>query len=169
MNSWSPDIHRIALAIDRANHDMGSFTNDDAIELSFAFRMSYHPDFEPLQTQYAESSNGNDLQQDLVVALSKLPNGSACWCVDDLLHYFNIDSGFYELAHAALALSFPIAEQVDQSFLIGNMQIAVMSSIVNNDEIWRNDATIGTKLSQHGLPKTQDGLAELLGAANSGG
>ena len=119
--------------------------------------------YESLADQYSEMTiDGNDLQQDTVLAFANLPNGTADWIVWDLIRYFVSDTQFYELAHAMLALAFPVSPSVDDLFVRGNMQRDVLSTIINNKAIWRSDMTIAGRLAERGLPTDRDGVAKLI-------
>lgn len=135
--------------------------------LARALRASYGEDgdaaFETVAEEYAARSDGDDLQQSVVIALSCLPNGSADWIVSDLLRYIESDPQFYELAHAALALSFPAANgATDDHIIQGNLQRDVLIGILNNNAIWHLDMTFAQCLADRGLPTDRDSVAKLV-------
>ena len=162
-----PTVSDIATSLRTAMRHPIALRDDEVRRLTNVLHVSYDQhckdDYESLAYQYSKTTDdGNDLQQDTVLAFANLPNGTADWIVCDLIRYFDTDTQFYELAHAMLALAFPTASNVDDLFVRGNMQRDVLSAIINNEAIWRSDMAIADRLAERGLPRDRDSVTKLM-------
>jgi hypothetical protein len=174
MSSPLPSISEITSAIRSANEHPHTLNDDELQRLASTLRASYDDRFQDafdvLNKNYASATDdGNDLQQDIVVAFSRLQNGACDWIVTDLIRYFERDPQFYELAHALLALSFPATTIVDDLFARGNMQREVLSAIIRNTAIWRSDMTLADHLAERGLPISRGNVANLIASTENVG
>ena len=164
-----PTLEEIMRAISTANQNPKSLGEGDLQRLIAVLHASYDARYKAeiatLTNQYIlTTQQGNDLQADVVIALSYLPNGSADGVIPAMIQYFGADPQFYELAHALLALSFPITStKCDDSFISGNMQRDVVSALLRNHAIWNLDMTFSQRLAERGLPTTRDDVVKLFG------
>lgn len=169
-----PTIGEIATSLRTAMQHPNALREDEIRRLTNVLHASYDErckdDYDALAHKYAKTTDdGNDLQQDTVLAFANLSNGSADWIVCDLIRYFDTDAQFYELAHAMLALAFPASSTADDLFIRGNMQRDVLSAMINNEPIWRSDMTIADRLAKRGLPTDRDGLTNLMASTENVG
>jgi hypothetical protein len=121
----------------------------------------------PIEEEYSEATATEEdckcLGQEIVRALAALRCGQADYVIPRLLEFWSFDSTFYELAHAMLALAFPVtSERVKKSDLSG-VQYRILQALVVESEIWGSDAYWPGLLSKHGLPKSRDKVYRLLG------
>jgi hypothetical protein len=111
----------------------------------------------------AMEDDSHDLGQDIVVALAALRCGQADFAIPRLLEFWSFDSQFYELAHALLALAFPLTEvRVVKDSLTG-VQYRILQALVATGTIWASDATWPACLTARGLPASRAGVFQLLG------
>lgn len=163
-----PSLDATTSALSRVLEDPATATLRMCRPLFAILRASYNDDleseFESLADQYTEASkDADDLQQDTVIAISRLPSGMASELVPDLIGFLESDPEFYELAHALVATTFPIndaAAKIDSDSKQG-----VLAAIISNQSLWECDMDFGAFLQERGLPGDQSKCEELL--ANS--
>lgn len=93
-----------------------------------------------IESEYAEASDtGEDcesLGQEIVRAFAELRCGQAEYMIPRLLEFWSFDSQFYELAHAMIALAFPITDgRVDPKSL-GGVQYRILQALAAGLAIW---------------------------------
>lgn len=174
MNEPLPSVRAIASAIASVMNGSEPLRDSDLQTLANALHVSYsdsaEQEFDELSDVYSDiTDDASDLQQDIAIAISHLPVGSADWIVPDLISYFDSDDQFYELAHAMVSLSFPLSTTLDPQLLAGRMQYAVLNAMVRNKDIWECDMTLADQLAARGLPVSRESIAELASHSENDG
>jgi hypothetical protein len=160
-----PTITEVVNTLSRVRATRGAVTQKECEPLFAVLRASYddglEDEYDILDDQYTDATDGEDnLQQDVVIAISQLPFGLANDLVSDLITFFESDPQFYELAHALLAITFPITSGM--VVLENDSQQDVLAAILANDDIWSCDAMFADCLKQRGLPNERKNVAALL-------
>jgi hypothetical protein len=121
----------------------------------------------PLAEEYAEATATDEdcasLGQEIVLAFAALHCGQAEFVIPRLLEFWSFDSQFYELAHAMLALAFPVTSSCVEIGALSRVQYRILQALVVEGAIWHSDANWPGALSEHGLPKNRDDVYRLLG------
>lgn len=163
-----PTISEITTAIQRVREDPENLTSADARLLLATFRASADDacaaEFEDLEDAWLDATDADDLQQDVVLALSDLPpvvaQSIAAEAIPLLAECLQSDDQFYELAHAIVCLCF--AGQQSETDCNAPLAQAALQAICNNKHIWELDATFPDCLRKHGLPHTRSQVQALL-------
>jgi hypothetical protein len=121
----------------------------------------------PLEAEYSEVTSTEEdckgLGQEIVQAIAALHCGQADYVIPRLLEFWSFDSQFYELAHAMLALAFPVTGSPVEKGKLSGVQKRILQALVEEKEIWRGDGFWPDALSEHGLPQSRDEVYRLLG------
>jgi hypothetical protein len=121
----------------------------------------------PLEEEYAQVTETDDdckcLGQEIALAFAALPCGQADYVIPRLLEFWSFDSQFYELAHAMLALAFPVTSTRVEKESLSRLQYRILQALVSEEAIWRSDGFWPGALSAHGLPQTRIQVYRLLG------
>ncbi len=118
--------------------------------------------YEKLSDQYSDLTDGNDLQQDVVLAMPYLRSCDVTELVPALIGYFKDDDQFYELGHAMISLAFPRRRSAVSPETLTEMQREVLAALTGTDAIWRSDGTVATLLKSRGLPTTKSKAQQLV-------
>jgi hypothetical protein len=111
----------------------------------------------------------NDLGQDIAIAFAYLPAGSADFAVMPLLRLWAQGKAFYEVALAAIALSFPLAPGSTPASRLSATQRAVLQALTEDDPIWTCCGDTGPMLAVRGLPTTKRAMRKYLRSGNMAG
>ena len=137
--------------------------------LSAILRASYDDKqlskYDKLSDQYCDAMDGNDLQQDVVIAMQYLRSRDVTELVRTLMGYFKHDDQFYELGHAMISLAFPRKRSTISPETMTDLQRDVLTSLNDNDAIWKCDGDLPALLKSRGLPITKSKSRQLV--ANS--
>lgn len=138
-----------------------------AFDCLFAIlRASYDDDqlskYEKLSDQYSDVTDGNDLQQDVVLAMPYLRSCDVTELIPALIGYFKDDDQFYELGHAMILLVFPRKRSTVSPETLTEMQREVLAELTATDAIWRSDGTFAALLKSRGLPTTKSKAQQLV-------
>jgi hypothetical protein len=121
----------------------------------------------PLEQEYAEATvNEGDskwLGQEIVLAFAALHCSQADYVIPRLLEFWSFDSQLYELAHAMLALAFPVTSTRVEKEALSGVQYRILQALVVESAIWCSDGYWAGVLSKHGLPQSRDEVFCLLG------
>jgi hypothetical protein len=116
-------------------------------------------DFEEVAATEDDCPN---LQQELVLALGRLPAGSADFAVPQLVGLWWRDRSFYEAALAAICLSFPTRETSVAAHDLTPMQAGVLDAVVGDRPMWEACGDTPEVLAARGLPLTRPEMYALL-------
>lgn len=121
----------------------------------------------PIEDEYAEATATEEdskcLGQEIAIALASLRCGQANFVIPRLLEFWSFDCQFYELAHAMLALAFPVTDSVVEKVELSGVQIRILQALVNeSSQIWGSDYYWPDALSKHGLPRSRKDVCALL-------
>ncbi len=134
--------------------------------LSTILRASYDdkqlPKYDKLSEQYCDAMDGNDLQQDVVIAMQYLRSRDVTELVRALMGYFKDDDQFYELGHAMISLAFPRKRSIVSPETMTDLQRDVLTSLNDNDAIWKCDGDLPALLKSRGLPITKSKSRQLV-------
>jgi hypothetical protein len=137
--------------------------------LSAILRASYDDKqlskYDKLSDQYCDAMNGNDLQQDVVLAMQHLRTSDVTELILALIGYFKDDDQFYELGHAMVSLAFPRKRSIISPETLTDLQRDVLASLNEKDAIWKCDGDLPALLKSRGLPITKSKSRQLV--ANS--
>lgn len=141
--------------------------NQTAFDCLFTLlRASYDDDqlskYEKLSDQYSDVTEGNDLQQDVVLAMPYLRSCDVAELIPALISYFKEDDQFYELGHAMISLVFPRKRSIVSPETLTETQKEVLAALTGTDAIWRSDGTFATLLKSRGLPTTKSKAQQLV-------
>jgi hypothetical protein len=104
-----------------------------------------------------------NLQQELVLALGRLPAGSADFAVPQLVGLWSRDRSFYEAALAAVCLSFPTRATTSvAAHDLTPMQAGVLDAVVGDRSMWEACGDTPEVLAARGLPDTRPGMYAVL-------
>jgi hypothetical protein len=161
-------LMRLIASVQMSNLAPSSMARQNIRELGDILSESYNDalveQFTKLQADFLEATDGNmDAQQEVVNAIATLNVGQAEFLVKDLIAYFYDDVQFYELGHTVLAIMFPTSHQMVRRDSINEQQLAVLSCLIKNDPIWRNDLDIEDDLKSRGLPTTRAEMLTFIG------
>ncbi len=151
----------------RVLHDAKSSPNQTVLDcLLTLLHASYDDDqiskYEKLCDQYSDATDGDDLQQDVVLALQNLRSCDVTELVPALIGYLQADDQFYELGHAMIALVFPRKRSTISPDALTEMQRDVLIALTATDAIWSSDGTFTALLKGRGLPTTQSKAQQLI-------
>lgn len=160
-----PTITEIVDTLRQVRSQPGSLTRSECEPLFTVLRAAYddklEDQYEALDDQYVDVTEGADnLLQDAVIAISQLPCSFANDRVPELITFLDSDDQFYELAHALVALTFPITSSVAK--VHNNLQRDVLAAVIANDDIWDSDAMFADYLKPRGLPNNRWKIEALL-------
>jgi hypothetical protein len=110
-----------------------------------------------------ELDDFHDLGQDIVLAFQSLRSGQADFAIYRLLEFWSFDEQFYELAHAMLALAFPLTDSCPEPSSLSGLQKRILQALVKTEPIWRSDMSFGDTLVSHGLPESRQDMRQYLG------
>ena len=127
--------------------------------LSAILRASYD---DKLSDQYCDAMDGNDLQQDVVIAMQYLRSRDLTELVQALMGYFKDDDQFYELGHAMISLAFPRKRSTISPETLTDLQRDVLTSLNEKDAIWKCDGDLAALLKSRGLPTTKSKSRQLV-------
>lgn len=134
--------------------------------LSAILRASYNDKqlskYDKLSDQYCDAMDGNDLQQDVVLALRYLRSRDVTDLAQALIGYFKDDDQFYELGHAMITLAFPRKRSTISPETLTDLQRDVLTSLNEKDAIWKYDGDLPALLKNRGLPITQSKSRQLV-------
>lgn len=151
-----PTLKQTLRALDEAKVSHSQTAFDCLFTL---LRASYDDDllsqYEKLSDQYSDVTDGNDLQQDVVLAIPYLRLCDVTELIPALIGYFNDDDQFYELGHAMISLVFPRTRSTVSPETLTEMQREVLAALTATDAIWSSDGTFATLLRSRGLPTTK--------------
>lgn len=158
-----PTLKQTLRALDEAKNSQSKASFDCLFTL---LRASYDDDqlskYEKLSDQYLEVMDGNDLQQDVVLALQYVRSCDVTELIPALIGYFKDDDQFYELGHAMISLVFPRKRSTVSFETLTAIQRDVLTALTETDAIWRSDGTIATLLKSRGLPPTKSKAQQLV-------
>jgi hypothetical protein len=122
----------------------------------------------PLEEEYSQATatdeeDGKCVGQEIVLAFAALRCGQADYVIPRLLEFWSFDSQFYELAHAMLALAFPLTRSRIEKEALNGVQYRILQALVAEGAIWGSDASWSSALTAHGLPQSRDEVSRLLG------
>jgi hypothetical protein len=121
----------------------------------------------PLEEEYSEATATEEgckfLGQEIVLAFARLRCGQADYLIPRLLEFWSFASQFYELAHAMLALAFPVTSSRVEKEALSGVQCCILQALVVEEAIWRFDGDWSSVLSKYGLPQSRDEVYRLLG------
>lgn len=115
-----------------------------------------------LLNEYLVASYGNDLGQDIALALARVPAGRADSAVPVLLEAWQESPSFYEAALAAIALAFPKTEAAFARDQLRPVQVRVLRGLLSDEAIWKYCGDTAPVLASRGLPRDQNGMRRLL-------
>lgn len=118
--------------------------------------------YDKLSDLYCEATDGNDLQQDVVLAMQNLRPGNTAELVHELIGYFKDDDQFYELGHAMISLAFPKRRSTISPETLTDLQRDVLTSLIEKDAIWKCDGDLPALLKNRGLPITKSKSRQLV-------
>ena len=134
--------------------------------LSAILRASYDDKqvskYDKLSDQYCDAMDGNDLQQDVVIAMQYLRSRDLTELVQALMGYFKDDDQFYELGHAMISLAFPRKRSTISPETLTDLQRDVLTSLNEKDAIWKCDGDLAALLKSRGLPTTKSKSRQLV-------
>ncbi|QEL20927.1 hypothetical protein [Limnoglobus roseus] len=102
-----------------------------------------------------------DLGQHIALALARLPAGSGDFAVPELVALWQRDRQFYEVALAAVSLSFPEGGRPTASAL-SELQQSVLVALTGDDAVWTFCMPTAPLLAARGLPTTRHGMQAFL-------
>src|SRR5262249_26361120 len=112
----------------------------------------------PLEDEYSEATATEEdcksLGQEIVLAFAALHCGQADYVIPRLLEFWSFDSQFYELAHAMLALAFPVTSVRVEKGALSGVQCRILKALVAESAIWCSDGYWPGTLSKRGLPQS---------------
>lgn len=117
--------------------------------------------YDKLSDQYCDAMDGNDLQQDVVLAMQYLRSSDVAELVQALIGYFNDDDEFYELGHAMISLVFPRKGSIVSPVTLTDLQRDVLTALTEKETIWRCDGMLPALLKSRGLPITKSKARQL--------
>jgi Domain of unknown function (DUF4262) len=138
------------LALLHASYDHASYDDDQISK------------YEKLSDQYSDAIDGNELQQDIVLAMRYLRSCDVTELIPALIGYFKEDDQFYELGHAMISLAFPRKRSTVSSEALTDMQREVLTALTGTDAIWSSDGTLAALLKVRGLPTTKSKAQQLV-------
>jgi hypothetical protein len=115
-----------------------------------------------LSDQYRAASDGNDLEQDIALALGKVPAGRADSAIPVLLEAWQESPGFYEAALAAITLAFPKTKARFAGDQLRPAQERVVRALISDEAIWRFCGDTAPLLASRGLPRDRNAMRRLL-------
>jgi hypothetical protein len=134
--------------------------------LSAILRASYDgkqlSKYDKLSDQYCDAMDGNDLQQDVVLAIQYLRSRDVTELVQALIGYFKDDDQFYELGHAMISLAFPRKRSTISPETLTDLQRDVLTSLNEKEAIWKCDGDLPALLKSRGLPTTKSKSRQLV-------
>jgi hypothetical protein len=134
--------------------------------LSAILRASYDDKqlskYDKLSDQYCDAMDGNDLQQDVVLAMQFFRGRDVTELVQELIGYFNGDDQFYELGHAMISLAFPKKRSAISPETLTDLQRDVLTSLNEKAAIWECDGELPALLKSRGLPTTKSKSRQLV-------
>jgi hypothetical protein len=133
--------------------------------LGTLLRVSRKSDPTPLTSEYIQATDdGEDcweLGQHIVLALARLPAGSAEFAVPELVALWQRDRQFYEAVLAAVALAFSAGGRPTASALNAS-QRAVLHALVGDEAVWTFCGDTAPMLAARGLPGSRRGMQAFL-------
>lgn len=157
-----PTLKQTLQAMKAAKSDQSKASYDCLIGL---LRASYDHQqlskYDKLSSQYCDAMDGNDLQQDVVVAMQNLQSGNVTELVHALIAYFKDDDQFYELGHAMISLVFPMKRSIVSPDTLTDLQRTVLKALTDVDTIWECDGALPSLLKSRGLPITRSKARQL--------
>jgi hypothetical protein len=111
-----------------------------------------------------DSEDCGDLGQDIVLALARLPAGSADFAIPELVALWQRDRQFYEAVLAAVALAFPEGGSPAASAL-NQLQRALLQALVGDNAVWTYCGDPAPMLVARGLPGSQRAMRSFLATA----
>ena len=158
-----PTLKQTLQAMKAAKSDQSEASYDCLFGL---LRASYDDkqltNYDRLSDQYCDAMDGNDLQQDVVLAMQNLRSGHVAELVHALIGYFKDDDQFYELGHAMISLVFPRKRSIVSPETLTDLQRAVLKALTDMDTIWECDGTLPALLKSRGLPITKSKARQLV-------
>jgi hypothetical protein len=161
MRDDEPLVRHIALMC-AAQHCRIALSPDAIRELVDTLLGGLRGDWPSWQDDYLAATDGNDLEQDLVLALAELEPGWADEAIEPLFSRFRQDPQSYEMGHAVIGLTFPRRHSDSANDALNDDQVIVLCALLANTAIWSCDMDLPRVLFERGLPKTRNGIALLL-------
>lgn len=151
----------------RALDDAKISQSQASLDCLFAvLRASYDDDqlskYDKLSDQYSDVTDGNDLQQDVVLAMPHFRSCDVTELIPALIGYFKDDDQFYELGHAMISLVFTRTRSTVLPETLIEAQRKVLAVLTETDAIWRSDGTFPTLLRGRGLPTAKSEAQQLV-------
>lgn len=158
-----PTLKQTLQAMKAAESDQSEASYDCLFGL---LRASYDAkklsNFEKLADQYCDAMDGNDLQQDVVLAMQYFRSRDVTELVQALIGYFKGDEQFYELGHAIISLAFPTKRSTISPETLTDLQRDVLTSLNEKEAIWKCDGELPALLKSRGLPITRSKSRQLV-------
>ena len=155
-------VRHVAL-IGAAHHCRDKLTPEAVRELLDTLMGGFREDWPSWCADYAAATDGNDLEQDILLALAELEPGYADAAIAPLIARFRRDRQFYEIGHAVVGLAFPRPGTEAANDALNEVQRSVLSALLDNAAIWSCDLDLPRVLFERGLPRTRNGIAVLMG------